>query len=160
MEITPFSGVPSRQQSPAEFAETADSFLGELPRFVTEANALVAEVNGIKTATDEIKIATDAIRVTTLGYRDAAAGSATAASQSATDAAGFASDASGYANFRGQWNFLTGPISIPASTLWDDTYWMLIESVANVTAHEPGVSAVWREAKRLSTAKAYYFGGM
>lgn len=160
MAITPFSAVPSRQQAPAEFASTADSFLSELPRFVTEANALVVEVNGIKTATDEIKTATDAIRVTTLGYSDAAAGSATAASQSATEAAGFADDAAGYANFRGQWIHLTGPISIPASTLHDDAYWMLIEAVADVTAHEPGVSAVWREANRsggFGNAKALFF---
>lgn len=163
MAITPFSAIPSRKQSAAEFASTADQFLSEFPRFVTEGNALVGEVNGIKTATDEIKTATDVIRVTTLGYRDAAAGSATAASQSATEAAGFADDAAGYANFRGQWNFLTGPISIPASTLWDDAYWMLIESVTDVTAHEPGISPVWREAKRgsgFSNAKALYFSNI
>ena len=163
MAITPFSGVPSRQQPPAEFAATADSFLGEFPRFVTEANALVTEVNSIKTATDEIKTATDAIRVTTLGYRDAAATSATEAEASAVEAAGFADDAGAYANFRGQWNFLTGSISIPASTLWADAYWMLIEAVADVTAHEPGVSPVWREAKRgsgFSYAKALYFSNI
>ena len=163
MALTPFTIIPTREMGRAEFPDAADTFLGEFPRFVTEANALVAEVNGIKTATDEIKTATDAIRVTTLGYRDAAATSATEAEASAVEAAGFADDAGAYANFRGQWNFLTGPISIPASTLWADAYWMLTQSVADVTAHEPGISPVWREAKRgsgFSTAKALYFSNI
>ena len=37
--ITPFSVVPSRQR-PAQFAPEMDQFLGEMARFVTEANAL------------------------------------------------------------------------------------------------------------------------
>jgi hypothetical protein len=49
MPITPFSAIPNRQQSPENFAATADAFLGEFPRFVTEANDLVADVNTAKT---------------------------------------------------------------------------------------------------------------
>lgn len=46
-------------------------------------------------------------------------------------------------NFRGPWDDLTGALSVPASCSHASGYWILLESVADVTAHEPGVSAVW-----------------
>lgn len=46
-------------------------------------------------------------------------------------------------NFRGAWDDLTGALSVPASCAHASGYWILLESVADVTAHEPGVSAVW-----------------
>lgn len=43
-QITPLPTPPSRQD-PASFSTRADSFLGQLPTFATEANALATEVN-------------------------------------------------------------------------------------------------------------------
>jgi hypothetical protein len=47
------------------------------------------------------------------------------------------------AGFAGLWEDLTGPLSMPASVAHDDAFWILLEDVANVAAHEPGVSVVW-----------------
>jgi hypothetical protein len=45
MAITPLPTPPSRSQSPATFSTDADTFLGALPDFATEANALATDVN-------------------------------------------------------------------------------------------------------------------
>lgn len=48
------------------------------------------------------------------------------------------------ANYKGLWSSLSGPLAIPASVMHDGVLYMLLESVADVTAEEPGVSAKWR----------------
>lgn len=47
------------------------------------------------------------------------------------------------ANFVGAWSSLTGALAIPASASHGGNVWVLVASVADVTAHEPGVSASW-----------------
>ena len=51
--------------------------------------------------------------------------------------------ASSTANYVGDWAGLTGPLNIPASVFHSGASWMLVSSVADVTAHTPGVSAQW-----------------
>jgi len=47
------------------------------------------------------------------------------------------------ANFSGEWSTLTGALAIPVSVSHNDTVWLLKESLADVTASEPGVTADW-----------------
>lgn len=47
------------------------------------------------------------------------------------------------ANYKGPWASLTGPLAIPASVFHGSAVYMLTESVANVAAEVPGVSAKW-----------------
>lgn len=50
------------------------------------------------------------------------------------------------ASYKGPWATLTGPLAIPATVTHgpDDALYMLLESVADVTAEVPGVSSKWR----------------
>lgn len=50
-------------------------------------------------------------------------------------------------NFVGEWFTLSGALAIPAATYSAGKFWMLLSNVADVTAHTPGVSAVWVELK-------------
>ena len=45
--------------------------------------------------------------------------------------------------FKGLWSGLTGALAVPATTLHNNTYWVLLSDVANVAAETPGVSAKW-----------------
>jgi hypothetical protein len=62
----------------------------------------------------------------------------------AIDAASQAAAAAlGAANYKGEWSTLTGALAIPASVSHNDSVWLLTESVADVTAVEPGVDPEW-----------------
>ena len=50
------------------------------------------------------------------------------------------------ANFVGIWGTLTGPLSKPATTYHSGRFWVLVNSLSDVTASEPGVSADWLES--------------
>ena len=43
----------------------------------------------------------------------------------------------------GLWSNLTGPLSPPASVIYDDKVWILNTATTNVAADQPGVSAKW-----------------
>ena len=47
------------------------------------------------------------------------------------------------AHYKGEWSTLSGALAIPASVSHNGSVWLLTVSVADVTAVEPGVSAVW-----------------
>lgn len=47
------------------------------------------------------------------------------------------------ASYKGLWSALSGPLNIPASASHAGQLWMLLSSVANVAAEEPGVSLKW-----------------
>ena len=57
--------------------------------------------------------------------------------------AGSADDILAVANYKGLWSSLTGALAIPATVFHSNQLWLLTESVADVTAVEPGVDAVW-----------------
>jgi hypothetical protein len=48
------------------------------------------------------------------------------------------------ANYKGEWSTLSGALAIPASVSHNNSVWLLTASVADVTAVEPGVAAVWQ----------------
>lgn len=104
------------------FPTVADAFVAALPDFRDQTNAVAtfveARANEAETAQEEAA---------------AAAGVAAASADIAAAVAGFA----------GAWEDLTGPLSMPASVAHDDAFWILIQDVADVTAHEPGVSVAW-----------------
>lgn len=121
MTITALPTPPSRQD-PLNFADRADDFLGALPQFVTEANALAIAVNVDEAAT---------------------ASSAAAAANSAATAQAAALAAQTVSNYRGEWSSLTGPLTVPSTVSYSGVFYTLTSNIADVTAHTPGVSAVW-----------------
>ena len=124
MAITPLPTPPSRQD-PANFSDRADAFLGALPTFTTEANALATDVN--------------AKQVTASAAAITAASAASAAVASEVNI-------SALANFKGTWSSLTGALNKPASVFHNGAYWALLNSLADVTTSQPGVSADWQVA--------------
>jgi hypothetical protein len=104
------------------FPIVADAFVAALPDFRSQTNA-VGEF--VEERANEAEAA-----------QQAAAASAGLAGASADIAAAVA-------GFAGAWEDLTGPLSMPASVAHDDAFWILIQDVADVTAHEPGVSVAW-----------------
>lgn len=100
--------------------------------FNTKAFALVAALNAFVTEANATGAAADA---------DAASAFASAI------AAGLSEDAAiAAANFKGAWSTLSGALAIPASVSHLSKVWLLTESVADVTAEVPSVSAKWLAA--------------
>lgn len=132
MAITPLPVPPSRND-PANFADRADAFLGQLPTFATEANALASDVsnkqtiasNAADTATDQADIATSA-----------------------------AAAASASANFKGEWSTLSGALNIPAAVSHNGSIWVLKLNLANVASSQPGVSSDWLEMNKVQPTGA------
>lgn len=121
MAITLLPTPPTRDD-PLNFADRADEFLAALPPFAVEANALATQINA------------DAV---------AAAGSASNSATSAALAQSAANAATAAANYAGEWSTLTGSLASPATTSYQNQLYLLTTSVADVTAHTPGVSSVW-----------------
>ena len=68
---------------------------------------------------------------------------ATDAATSATSASASSTSAVAAANYKGAWASLSGALAIPATVTHSGAIWLLTASVADVTAHTPGVSANW-----------------
>ncbi len=111
--------VPSRSQSPDDFADSADLMVSEFNDVIASQNTLSGQINAESTTIN--------------GYSTAAAASATAAANSATGAANSA-------NFKGAWSSLTGALNKPAQVLHNGAYWQLLNNLANVTTSEPSPS--------------------
>lgn len=79
----------------------------------------------------------------TVDFVDAALDFTTAEADRAESAADVAQSASSLAHYKGEWSTLSGALSIPASVWHREQFWILLEPVADVAAHEPGVSQVW-----------------
>jgi hypothetical protein len=54
-----------------------------------------------------------------------------------------AAQAASVAGFRGAWSAQTGAAAMPYSVVHNDMLWVLLQDVATVQSHEPGVSSVW-----------------
>lgn len=61
------------------------------------------------------------------------------------DASNNAAIAIAAANFKGNWSALTGALAVPASVYHSSKFWLLLSSLADVTAKVPGVDAEWLE---------------
>lgn len=114
--------VPSRLD-PVNFASRADAFLGALPtfgnelnEFATEANTLALQVQDNKDSTDETYSDMQDLKNVMEGvYNNSVATS----------------------NFKGTWNSLTGALSKPASVFHNNSYWILLENILDITLSEP-----------------------
>lgn len=79
---------------------------------------------------DASRIAAEAARDLAQQYRDSASN--------------FADLAESYANYAGIWSNLSGPLNVPASVFHNDTFWMLLDDLADVTTSEPtGANPDW-----------------
>lgn len=118
-----FTAHPNfRTQGDEEFNEQCQLWVDEQPPFCSS----VVEMGGwMKSAAD---------------YVDNVAAGADLSAQDAADSAGIAA---GAAHFKGRWPALSGELLMPASAEYQDKLWQLLEDVADVAAHEPGVSSVW-----------------
>lgn len=72
--------------------------------------------------------------------------------QNAEFSSQMAAQAASVAGFLGEWGDQTGAATMPASVLHNDVFWVLLADVADITAHEPGVSVVWGEFDEAATA--------
>ena len=61
------------------------------------------------------------------------------------DSANSAAIAIAAANFKGNWSALAGALAVPASVYHSSKFWLLLSSLADVTAATPGVSGSWLE---------------
>lgn len=149
-DISSLGSIPTTAD-PATFDTRADAFLGTaLPLLRTEINTWAGQANVVA------------------GYINGkavdAAASETAAAQSVIDAAAEVAEASGYAgdalssanlaagsaNLQGAWASQTGAAAPPYSVTHDGRLWVLLNSLADVTASEPGVTADWQAIGTLS----------
>ena len=121
--VTSLGTVPARTQTQAEFTTNADTFLGALPTFRTELNDLGENV-----------------------YDNAVEAAAAAVSATADAAAAEAAEANtaAFASFKGNWSALTGTLAKPASVFHNGAFWALLNTLADVTTSQPGVSADWQ----------------
>ena len=123
-------------------SEKAAAAAATASQAVTDTSAIktaaISETTAIKTAavTD-----TNAIKDQARGYRDDAALSALAAQ--------------GSANFKGEWSALSGALAPPATVRHAGKFWVLLSSLADVTAAEPGVSAAWAKTSAGAPLIAY-----
>lgn len=122
VDITALPTAPARTMAPAVFVPTADAFVAALPTFGTETNTIADNV-----------------------YFNAGSAFDSAGEAAASQAAALASKNSAVAatNYAGAWSTLTGALAVPASAQHNGTLWLLLTSLANVAASEPGVTGDW-----------------
>ena len=131
--VTVYSGtVPdANSMTHGEFDAAATELTNYWQVIPPELNAWSSQANSLKSDVN--------------GYRVAAI-SAKGSAEAARDVALAAS------NFKGAWASLTGSLGVPASVWHNDSYWMLLTGVANVSAHEPlGAGVVWAPLQVSST---------
>ncbi len=127
--VSNLPAVPSRGV-PSTFSTLFEAFLTALKNtFVSEVNTVAGEIN-----TNATTASTAASTAST------AAGTATSASAAAAAAA----------NFKGSWSALTGALAVPASVAHSGRIWVLLSSIADVTAKTPGVASEWQNLTSLS----------
>jgi hypothetical protein len=114
--ITPLPTAPRRGDAPATFSTNANAWVASLGTFTTEANAAGAYIDQAVLDADADRVAAEAAKV---------------------DAENAEAGATSAANYKGEWSSLTGPLAIPASVAHSGAVWMLVDSLADVTASEP-----------------------
>lgn len=100
----------------------------------------------------------NAIAVNVSANATDAATSANNAASASVAASQAASVAAGAANFKGNWSSLTGALSMPACVRHNGRFWVLLVSLADVTAAVPGVSANWVALDNGTVPSAYITG--
>ena len=114
--ISTLPPAPQRTDTPTDFSDKADAWVSALAGWTVETN-----------------IAGDYIEQAAV---DAEQDALTAA-QAASDAEASAFAAASSANFAGEWSSLTGAYNVPTSVFHNNTYWNLVNDVADITTSEP-----------------------
>lgn len=112
--------MPNRNtQTANEFSNSVDVFLSEINSYVAFTNSWSTEANALAVTVNADKVA---------------------AALSATEAEASAELAASSSNFEGDWNTLTGALTVPSTVYHASTYWQLLVDIADVTASEPSYS--------------------
>ena len=114
--------APQPTDTPSEFDSKAFALLAAQVAMVGDFNSAAAATQQNATAANE---------------------RAVAAASSAATAAGVSDAVLAAANFKGLWGGLSGALPKPATVKHNGRFWMLLNSLPNVAASEPGVSADW-----------------
>ena len=127
---------------------------GHRPRFVPALSQVVAVAANTVTKANEaaasaLAASDSASAASTAGSVAGAVAGASAASALVSQAETAVQISLASANFKGTWSNLSGALSIPSAVLWQSDYWMLVQNVSNVSAHEPGVSSAWEVIQTL-----------
>ena len=150
MAYTPINDLPpapQRNDSPEDFVTKADAHVAALATWTNQVNnagiyvdTVVSDMNTIKTDT--------------ISARGQAEGFAAASKQSAEDSQQYSQISLAAANFKGEWQDLSGPLSIPASVYWNGKYWVLLNNVANVSSETPSDTATnWAELAAIQVVR-------
>lgn len=93
---------------------------------------------------EDTPVETDPNQYSSLHHAAKAEADRVLAQTAATDAGNAKDIAEAYANYSGVWSSLTGALNIPSSVFHNDTFWMLLGDIADVTASEPsGANSDW-----------------
>ena len=111
--------------------------------FVTLANAWVAATSTQTTAMNTLGTNVKFNADSAFASASEAFDSATESSDSAAESLEYSVFSAGSANLAGAWADQTGAVAPPYSVTHVDRIWVLLNSLGDVTASEPGVTADW-----------------
>jgi hypothetical protein len=150
MAYTPINNLPpapQRNDSPEDFVAKADAHVAALSTWTTQVNNAGGYV-------DTVVSDMNAIKTDTISARDQAEGFAAASEQSAEESQQYSQISLAAANFKGEWQDLSGPLSIPASVYWNGKYWVLLNNVAEISSETPSDTATnWAELAAIQVVR-------
>lgn len=121
--ITPLpTPVPSRLD-PVNFSTRADTFLASLPTFGDELNEFATEANTLALQVQNNKVSVDETYSDMQDLKNVMEG--------------VYSNSVATSNFKGTWASLSGALAKPASVFHNDSYWILLKDITNITLSEP-----------------------
>lgn len=134
--------------SPTLRADLDALFLTQLPATTGAINAALAGIEADITQSETARDAAQGSAAAAQTERIAAQAARVAAQASADKvlsdgAAAVAAAQAANSSFKGAWTTISGALAKPATVFHSRAYWVLLEAVADVAAHEPGVSAAW-----------------
>lgn len=115
-----------------------------LPDPADRATFSARKLEHLRWAAEDMAPGAEALAQVAKDNADDAYASSGAAAASAVSAAGSEVNVAALANFKGNWSALTGAIAKPASAFHNGAFWALLNSLADVTASQPGVTADWQ----------------
>lgn len=146
--------------SPTFRADLDGYFLTNLPATTGAINAALAgieaDITQSETARDAAQGSAAAAQTERIEAQAArVAAQASAAKVLSDGAAAVAAAQAANSSFKGAWTTLSGALAKPASVFHLRAYWVLLETVGDVAANEPGVSAAWAKTSAIPPMLAY-----
>lgn len=135
--------APLRSEPEEVFSEKASAFVGAMNPWGQIVNAVGAWIqNTVDNLADYLGL-TEQARDDALSAAGQSGNHAQESEQWAQQANAFAQVAATNANFLGNWDELSGAVTVPASVYWQGAYWQLLRDLPNVAASEPGQTDDW-----------------